>query len=106
MRCQFIENTLKKKHLLINSNCMNLITKAEFVSRLNALDYQIDPFKSFDYSNVSDPLLNYDARSIAIIVRDTNLSFAHKDANKDNLEALQQLRRWNFCFQNGRIWNF
>lgn len=83
---------------------MEPMTVAELVERLADLGYSINRGDSFSYTNTLNPPRAWKARSVDLRDDRTGLSFANVDANRDNLPALQELRRNAAVLHRGRIW--
>lgn len=82
---------------------MEKISKAELINRAAACGYKIDPRFCFSYFNKANAL-PYKARSIGWRHIASGIRFAHVEAPRDTLPALQEIRRNCFVFERGRIW--
>lgn len=82
---------------------MEKISKAELINRAAACGYKIDPAACFSYLNKANEL-PYNARSIGWRHIASGMGFAHVDAPRDTLPALQEIRRNCFVMERGRIW--
>ena len=78
------------------------ISSRELNERLFNLGYKLG--ESFCYENNLNAGEFWKARSFSIVEISSGLSFAHVDAPKKNLKALQEIRFSYFVFKNGRIW--
>lgn len=79
------------------------ITPAELMNRTAAIGYKISKDCSFNYVNNANEV-TYRARSIGWTHIASGMSFAHVDAPKETLPALQTLRFHCFVVHRGRIW--
>ena len=82
---------------------MQEVRKETLDRMLADLNYSIQETDSFCYTNNGNSR-PYLARSIHIIDNKTGLSFSHVDADRTNLEALQEIRRDYFVFHSTYIW--
>lgn len=82
---------------------MQLISKRELVERAAACGYHIDASASFSYRNKANKF-TYLARSIGWRHTASGERFAHVNAPKDTLPALQEIRFSCFVVERGRIW--
>jgi len=82
---------------------MEKISKAELVKRAASCGYEIDPRVCFNYTNNLNECA-YRARSVGWRHKATGMRFAHVEAPRDTLPALQEIRRNCFVVERGRIW--
>jgi len=82
---------------------MEKISKAELVNRAASCGYAIDPRACFNYTNSLNEV-TYRARSIGWRHVASGMRFAHVDAPRETLPALQEIRRNCFVVERGRIW--
>ena len=79
------------------------ISRNELVKRAAAIGYAIDPAACFNYVNNANEI-TYKARAIGWKHTASGMRFAHVDAPRDTLPALQEIRRGCLVIHNGRIW--
>jgi len=82
---------------------MEPISSNELLARIEPLGYSISKALSFCYTNTLNGT-PYLAKSVYIQCSKTKKSFANTESVRDNLPALQEIRRNCFVFENGRIW--
>jgi len=78
------------------------ISGRELKIRLEAIGYKLGD--SFCYTNNLNAGESWKAKSFQIVEKSSNLSFAHVNAPKINLKALQEIRFNCFVFEGGKIW--
>ena len=98
-----MKNETQQEVARLIASGMEKISKAELINRAAACGYKIDPRFCFSYFNEANEL-KYKARSIGWRHIASGKLFAHVDAPRDTLPALQKLRRNCFVFEHGRIW--
>ena len=79
------------------------VSKAKINEMLTEIGYKIKGVNCFDYINTGNDI-TYRAKSIDLVLEISGISFSNINANRDNLPALQNIRRNYFAFENGRIW--
>ena len=82
---------------------MEPMTVAELKRRLESLGYRISDADSFNYLNTANER-TYKARAAYVVDIRHGVGFACIHANRDNLPALQELRRNAAVLHRGRIW--
>jgi hypothetical protein len=95
------KSTLARVQSMLQAG-MEQISGRELEIRLESIGYKLGD--SFCYENNLNAGEFWKAKSFGIIEKSSGLSFAHVDAPKKNLKALQEIRFNCFVFQNGRIW--
>lgn len=93
--------TLLRVQSMIQAGAVQ-ISKRGLETLLEAIGYKLGD--SFCYTNNLNAGESWRAKSFQIVEKTSNLSFAHVDAPKTNLKALQEIRFNYFVFENGKIW--
>lgn len=93
--------TLRRVQSMIEGG-MEQISSRELEIRLESLGYKLG--ESFCYENNLNADEFWYAKSFGITEKASGLSFAHIDAPKKNLPALQEIRRECFVFERGKLW--
>ena len=78
------------------------MTPRALLEELDALGYTLR--HSFCYTNSANAPHRWAASSKSIFLKGTNQSFAHVDADRSNLPALQAIRFESLVFNRGRVW--
>jgi len=79
------------------------VTPAELVNRAAAIGYKIEKDSCFNYVNTANAI-TYRARSIGWRHIASGKSFAHVDAPRETLPALQAMRQSLLVVHRGRLW--
>jgi hypothetical protein len=82
---------------------MHQLTPRDLTERLAAIGYEIDPSATLNYHNTANEI-SYKAKSLGYTHTASRMRYAHVDAPRETLPALQEIRRNCFVFQHGRIW--
>lgn len=99
---QLTQSTLDEVARMIAGG-MEQISPRELQQRLETCGYSINKGDCFCYVNSANAI-TYRAKSLGYLHAKSGMRYAHVDAPRDTLPALQEIRRNCFVFQNGRIW--
>lgn len=82
---------------------MRRISPRALRESLAAIGYEIEASDCFCYTNSANEI-TYKAKAMGYKHKASGMRYAHVDAPRDTLPALQEIRRNHFVFEHGRIW--